>query len=519
MAFGTSTQNLLLKLSRPESWVKGGALYGLFSESSDVDRKPSYTEIIERLLQWVEKTRFDSGDIPFLEGVQGRFQRNSSPWKRMSRCITQISSRALFGQGATSVAKERVREQKRQTFERLTRNLQGWEGKVVERQPHLGSFLAWIEEGNWDISRYSGDLDELAWDALAALHGNLLSMEQFCTILFRWSIARDFPDGSVEEIPLFSPDGTVHPLAEGLLLRTFTNTQHPEAPPWISREQFEVFLEKMRKKPLSERTLFLLRRIPKHELTIRDQIVRIGINIGGDPFLGSDTPEKGTLLVPSFSMLQEWVYLFAEDPENGVDLLPVLGMSMLEDILENGRTGTRDMGIPFPGVEVSKEPDGWSTDGDVEFWGHDFYHALIASLVPDRDRQACIRIAELLLENASGISKELAEKLLDMEHSYYRKDLQKFYGTLPDEAFLRSIWNRVEGLLQEGQRDSVQVAQEVQAAFTQIESTLQQEETFSKIGLTPEKVNAILRKMERKSFASPLLWGAFVEFCQSVAAE
>ncbi|NGX51409.1 MAG: hypothetical protein K1060chlam2_01275, partial [Chlamydiae bacterium] len=106
---------------------------------------------------------------------------------------------------------------------------------------------------------------------------------------------------------------------------------------------------------------------------------------------------------------------------------PVLGMSSIKDIQKNGRTHTRDVCTPFPGLCFDRA-DGIIALKGYDFAYHDLYHCFVASKMGAHTR-AMIKVATIFRTVAKRIEEKADKKLCwgmawnleDMEHILYRK--------------------------------------------------------------------------------------------------
>lgn len=301
---------------------------------------------------------------------------------------------------------------------------------------HLTNLLS---VGNWDsiVSFYNAsNWDSLAYDALYAFQDKKITLEQFSTLIFRWSIQRDFPEKEIKAIPLFNADGTINEYARNCIEQTTHSKLKKNLFKCVSSADLEKFYLKMKLAPLSEQYFFQIQGnhpqfndcfdVQKNIL-ITEVIQKTGLNIFNEFIPNNEN--NAARMVASLSMMQQILIAFQED--TAVKIRPVIGLSSEEDIANNGLNGTRDMALPFPGeLNFPKSADLLLAPTDWDFWNHDFYHAFVASHIPDSSRKMFIEVGRVIQRKLPGIKddpqmhlffREFFERTIDMEASGYRK--------------------------------------------------------------------------------------------------
>jgi hypothetical protein len=134
-------------------------------------------------------------------------------------------------------------------------------------------------------------------------------------------------------------------------------------------------------------------------------------------------PKKGRM-IPSLGLMQTFLNVKFED---AVTINPVLGLSSMEDIRENGITSTRDMALRFPGVHLPDDADGDAAPG-FSFTFHDFYHAYIASSLGNDFRCLFIKIGDIANEVIKDLPKkdrlEMGDSCVDMNIFTFRPEFR-----------------------------------------------------------------------------------------------
>jgi hypothetical protein len=282
--------------------------------------------------------------------------------------------------------------------------------------------------------------------ALAAIKDGL-PIETFTTIIFYWTLRQKSRD--IQSVPLFQKEGT-NPVAEDLIRQSLVPTKNGHLTklyqlndPYLNEEQLSNFFKLMSEMPLSEQQFFLipdesrpgsfneeemLKDILTEKRTIIDEIkISNSINI----FLHVVLDGKPMRMFPSFGMMQAFLKALSKD--NYVTITPVIDLSSLDGLRQNGLTNTRDMALPFSGISLPKKADDVIVLEDIDFIYHDFYHAIIASFVFSLHRKAGIKLDGFAqaLKNHYSLNETkvheyldmVSERLIDMEYVAYRPEL------------------------------------------------------------------------------------------------
>ncbi len=150
------------------------------------------------------------------------------------------------------------------------------------------------------------------------------------------------------------------------------------------------------------------------------QVVR---SLGGNVFGSFLLDGKPYRMVPTLGLMQTFlVTKFGSQATQAINIHPVLGISSLENIKENGLTGSRDLVLRSPLVKLPEIADDFAAPGDL-FTYHDFYHAMVASSTPLSLRPSLIALAdtvsqlELHCNNQQVLSqlKRIQERIIDLE--------------------------------------------------------------------------------------------------------
>ena len=315
-----------------------------------------------------------------------------------------------------------------------------------------------LDEGNWAAEIFNDQ--NFPYYALRLLKENQITQEQFGSVQLFWNAKKTY-GSQLQIIPLFIDDA-VNEDAKSKIEKTLVlHSSHASRQAFSFRpcrqlfktENIDCYFELMKKQPKSEQSFFFIDHDDGPDWDTNEQgwqyydshtisqevLFSTGINALG-------RVENGRMIAP-VAMMQQFLETFSCG--DVVKISPVIGLSHLKDIRENGKNDTRDMAVAFPGITLPKRADGYKAPG-VDFSWHDFYHAIIASCMRKEDRYQMIRVADAIdeLRKKSWYGRYdltlLRNRFIDMEFSRYRRDsitnemlsqelLQSPYGK---EAFL-----------------------------------------------------------------------------------
>ena len=251
-------------------------------------------------------------------------------------------------------------------FDRLVRELPNYD--MLLREADAGALCSMLEKADWEAigKVYRSAPQKLPYDALKALHSGKIALEQFSTCMFFFSVMKDFPQAEILTQPLFTSDGHLHPQAEAYICQTLEPCgAGKDDPAFLDDAKRATFFELMKNQPKSEQVFFYIK-VEKHDatfteeerkqltfenkITITGEIYYIGVNV----FRQFVQEETRYLMIPSFSMLQQFLHVYAR-PGSAVTITPVVGLSTTDDMVTNIKTDARDMSLPFPGVDLPKK--------------------------------------------------------------------------------------------------------------------------------------------------------------------
>lgn len=343
-----------------------------------------------------------------------------------------------------------VQEQK--AFNSVTRYLPNCKeclDMAAKRSQEVQDLCDNLDLGEWKmiLLAYEDEPENLAIDGLKAFHDGKITMEQFTTLTFAYSLMKEFSEDRIYTQSLFNEDGTVNKNAENFIRQTLQPSGIYEGEElYMDDEKLLEFLESMKAKPESEKVFFFIKTknhdhsertidtLNKDHTITQEIFANTGINIFSQ-FNHNTTTYR---MLPSLSMMQQCLHTL--NGKQAVTISPVIGLSSTEDIVGNGRNSTREMALPFPDVILPKEADLHAAPHSIDFINHDFYHAIVASSIPNGYRKAFIEIAEDVAKINAEIKEELGrdednfictildefyERIIDMEHGSFRNHSSK----------------------------------------------------------------------------------------------
>jgi len=343
-------------------------------------------------------------------------------------------------------------------FEYTTKYLENREELLEKANLANGPrFLKALNEGKWTDPIFERR-SQFPFLALYYFKSGEITKGQFTTVMLYWSILRHH--SHIEVLPC-SVD-----LNHDLMKQTFMPPKElAEATnggmsleSHLTPDQEATFFSLMRDRdvPESERYFFLIpdyQYPPDGEYSISQYIAyETGINV----FNRVQIDGKTQRMIPSHGMMQAFVKALT-GKDFAVDMTPVIGLSSLEDIRDNSLTGTRDMAIPIQGVDLPPEVDNHSCPQFYDVTYHDFYHAILSSLVPPHQRKAFMAIEKVVANFRDEVTEDIekrfltqfSERLIDMElPSYRRETVQHIKGEFPEDYSIDLVfWDAMRDLI------------------------------------------------------------------------
>lgn len=393
------------------------------------------------------------------QSITTEFYNNQTSNSIHDAAVNEIAIKALSYIGTNSQTKSLFSStEKKNAFNSVTRylsNYKKWLDIAAERSKEVEELCDNLVLGQWEtiLNAYKSDSENLAIDGLKAFHGGKITVEQFTTITFAYSIIKEHPEIKIHVCPLFDHNGLPNAQAKNIISETLKPTGILKGKePFLTRDQIVDFFKKMRSESLSEQNFFF---IESKETLNKTRTITEGITdgTGVNVFNYFNLNDNTYRMVPSFSMMQQ--FLNAVGKKNAVTITPVIGLSSIEDILYNGKNSTRDLALPFPGITLPKEADKHSAPASIDFINHDFYHAIVTSYIPPICREAFIAYAETILKIKTELEKdlkestdeerfvcsalkELYERIVDMEHTLFRSHKRNsIFETFTSEQLLQ----------------------------------------------------------------------------------
>lgn len=325
-----------------------------------------------------------------------------------------------------------------------------------------------LDRVNWANDPIFNNIDEMAWYALACLKDEKISVEQFSTLMsYRTGVIHHSKYGPLTPISLFITNAkgeqTVNPVARTIIEKTFepqvvqvalikgTRLQEKSQ---LDKAQIDDFFERMKDAPLSEQQFFVMS--PKDSLVSKIKthvqpgqkekgIVEAIYDTGFNAFnYFSEVHEGKQILkrmVASTTMMQTFIDVKYENP---VKLNPVIGLSSISDIENNAIQRTREFGLNFVKNSLPTIADRRKAVG-VDFPYHDFFHACVASSIPEEHVGIILELYNIVkeirsnqqLKSIDDFLNEFEIQLIDMEGGEYEAQ----YTQLNRQDLGAIFWN------------------------------------------------------------------------------
>ena len=297
-----------------------------------------------------------------------------------------------------------------------------------------------IHSVQWNTSEQLYTFTKFPYYAWKAFTTAKINRTQLATMLIFFAAyeaaKKDKVTDKIESIPLFI-DGNPNPEAVEMLVSTLDKCGYNFT--YVTADQFNAFMSKMSRQPLSEQVFLKVKKISDFDSSVAGIIHK---KFGFKILLES---HGDTQFVPSLGMMQALVDSISDHP---VRINPVFGLSEGKDLILNGLHSSRDMLIPFPGVSNPGIADGRPAT-PIHFVYHDFYHSITSSYIPKEHRIYFIHLTSFLKNK--GLSP-LVRSLNDMELTHYRPDQR---GTVSANAVFWETINYERALLKtQEQKDS-----------------------------------------------------------------
>ena len=291
------------------------------------------------------------------------------------------------------------------------------EKKMFELSPcDQKHFMELVERG--DLSSIV-QLKDYPLHALYAVKAEKITLEEFATITFAYAS----PDENKTCIKIFDANGRVNPEARDLIKQTLSlNTPMQSFGHLLTDQELDSFFKEMAKLSPLQQQFFLEESRPQTEFgtikfmgmefTTQISTVRTAIETqyaGLNIFSKCTEKEEAKFMIPSSGMMQ--AFLNVKFKGNSVRMNFVLGLSSVEDIINNGLTATRDAALRFPGISLPVTADMLPAQW-TDFTYHDFFHAIVVSCATATTRKEMISLARSIQKIANP---EFYNFIIDLE--------------------------------------------------------------------------------------------------------
>lgn len=324
---------------------------------------------------------------------------------------------------------------------------------LPDKELEINQLIEKLNSQNWDFKN-----KDYPYYFLLALRENRISSHQFGTIMRYYSTTVYHKKEEIQILSLFNADGTKNPLAYQYIKQTlklhhsglitdFACVKNEE--PLMSDDEFDLLFEKMKDLPPSEQQIFIIPDIYK-ESPLSNPSITLAVrnNTAINIFNRFEIEYSQKRMIPSIGLLQTFVKVLY--PDSYVQVNPVIGLSSLDDIRQNGLDATRDVAVSFPWVSLPNSADRYKSPYEYDFSGHDDYHVIITSAIPHECKKQTIRISDIIqkymkdhsLESNSSL-KEFRAMFIDMELFLFRREFRKENNADKLEDIPRVFWKSI----------------------------------------------------------------------------
>lgn len=278
-----------------------------------------------------------------------------------------------------------------------------------------------VGRNDWDAQIFD-DVNLFPYLGLAALKEGQLNSLQFGTLMSYWSARQHHDRKTIQVIKIFGADRTLNPQAGNIIAQTMAPTKNYANHDFT--KYFSSFIDKLRLNPSSEHVFFVVPddTNPESDIffqrTISRSINEVGINV----FCRFEEKSSPKRMIPSFGMQQ--AFLDVISPGRTFKIEPKINLGTLQDFERCGLSQKRISSLPFVQNPLPLRADFYRALLSYDFIYHDFYHAILCSVVPPEHQLAIITLA-LEFKNLhvsrpeyDEIKQGIYEALIDMEAQY-----------------------------------------------------------------------------------------------------
>lgn len=140
------------------------------------------------------------------------------------------------------------------------------------------------------------------------------SQWSFSTLVFCWSVARQFPEAEIQTQSIFDKNGIVNPKPETIIRQTLESSSRLiSMAPFLNEKKFQAFLKYMNLQPESEKAFHFIKTTALSEQKpgdvddgTRTITYEINQSVGVNVFNEFNVDETTYRMIPSLSMMQQF---------------------------------------------------------------------------------------------------------------------------------------------------------------------------------------------------------------------
>ncbi len=301
--------------------------------------------------------------------------------------------------------------------------------RLGDKHRCISALVGALDRGDWDAEILEND--ECPYYALEAVRVGELGVKEFATYQVFWQMHQShWNKSSIERVPLFQADGSIHPTARAAIRHTMRLVNHKIY--LLTDQQINLLFERMRRWPKCHQVIWIVPDIQGNSSLTISKAIHDQTNLN----VFSRLPGCKRMIVPPY-LVQTYLYL--KYGVNAVEMNFVLGKSSAEDILSNGLHAKRDVALPHPGVPLPKTAHGFEAPG-LDYTIHDEYHTEMGSTAPFFIRILYIRVARVAAKYFNQVHPRTREQLKNLYNECIDMELTQFRYEKRDGESLNTLF-------------------------------------------------------------------------------
>lgn len=294
---------------------------------------------------------------------------------------------------------------------------------IPDKEAKINAICSAMSKHDWKEAVFD-DLDQFPYIGLAAVKDKRMSPTQFATLMSYWNLRQHHEKDAIQILEIFLPDGKVNDETMNVIKQTL-----PE------NTNIAKFIEELRKLPDSEKFIFAVPNLQDIARADRDELrkkilkkeISIGqtLNLQDFNLLCNFDDKNGAKMRICSSLGLQQAYLDSQTPYP-VKMIPVIGLSSVEDMVQYGLNKSRPYGLSFPRVKFPEDIDGFPSPLNYDITFHDLYHSFVCSFIPPNHQTLYVSLAKTI-KNYPTDDPQLQEVInsaynvfLDMEFLPYQ---------------------------------------------------------------------------------------------------